>query len=210
MKVIIGPYHKWWGPYQIAEALCFWSPKVEDECGIPRHKDWVHNFGTWLAERKDGSDSWITKLCEWIESKRQRQVYVRIDPWDTWSMDNTLANIILPMLKQLKETKHGSPYVDDFDCPQHLWSTHAKPKQQPHDLDEHWHSRWDYVLEEMIWAFEQELDPNADLKFFLLDPDPKLPITEQTNYDEVGHRHWQHRKQKGFQLFGKYYQALWD
>ena len=34
---------------------------------------------------------------------------IHIDPWDTWSMDYTLALIILPMLNQLKESKHGAP-----------------------------------------------------------------------------------------------------
>ena len=210
MKVIIGPYKNWWGPYQIAELLCFWAKPTKDELGHLGKPLWVHNFGGWLAENEDGSDTLLTKLCNWIHKKRQRQVCVRIDHYDTWSMDNTLANIILPMLKQLKATKHGSPHVDDFDTPQHLWSTNAKPKENDWDTDEFWHDRWEHVLSEMIWAFEQELDPHADDHFFRLDPDPKLPIAEQTNYDVVGHRQWQHRKQRGFQLFGKYYQALWD
>ena len=214
MKVIIGPYKNWIGPYQIAEALCWWSPKVKDECGIPRHKDWVHNFGTWLAENKDGSDSWITKLCNWIDGKKQRQVYVRIDKFDTWSMDHTLAHIILPMLKQLKATKHGSPHVDDFDCPQHLWSTHAKPKENDWDTDEFWHDRWEYVIQEMIWAFEQHIDDNAEQQWFdHTGVDPKATLTEQTQqikHDREGYNQWQHRKQQGFKLFGKYYQALWD
>ena len=34
---------------------------------------------------------------------------IRIDPWDTWSMDHTLAEIIHPMLKQLRKTAHGAP-----------------------------------------------------------------------------------------------------
>ena len=214
MKVIIGPYKSWIGPYQIAEALCFWSPKVKDESGIPQHKDWVHNFGTWLAERKDGSDSTLTKLCNWIDQKRQRQVYVRIDKFDTWSMDHTLAHIILPMLRQLKATKHGSPLVDDFDCPQHLWSVNAKPKENDWDTDEFWHDRWEHVLNEMIWAFEQHLDDKAEHQWFdHTGVDPKLPPTEQTKqikHDSEGYNHWQHRKAMGFKLFGKYYQALWD
>ncbi len=31
MKIYIGPYKNWVGPYQIAEALCFWAKNVEDE-----------------------------------------------------------------------------------------------------------------------------------------------------------------------------------
>lgn len=212
MKVIIGPYKNWWGPYQIAEALCFWVKKTPDEYGTYTKPEWVHNFGTWLAEKKDGSDTILAKLCNWIDKRRARQVYVRIEKFDTWSMDHTLAHIILPMLKQLKATKHGSPHVDDFDCPQQLWSTNAKPKEHEYDTDEFWHDRWEYVLQEMIWAFEQELDPIGEHKFYT-HPDPKLPWKQQLDHievDEAGLRQYQHRKQKGFQLFGKYYQCLWD
>ena len=52
-----------------------------------------------------------------------RDIQVQIDPWDTWSMDHTLAHIILPMLKQLRNTKHGSPNVDNTDVPEYLCST---------------------------------------------------------------------------------------
>lgn len=214
MKVIIGPYKNFVGPYQIAEALAFWSPKVKDEFGIPRHKDWVHDFGTWLAETKTGQDSWLTRLCNWADKRRKRHVYVKIDKWDTWGMDHTLAHIILPMLKQLRDTKHGSPKVDDFDCPQHLWSTQAEPKESEYDTDSNWHLRWDYVLQEMIWAFEQELDEDAQAKFFdYSQVDTTLHWTLQhkdLKIDEAGLNHWEHRKQQGFKLFGKYYQALWD
>jgi hypothetical protein len=50
---------------------------------------------------------------------------IKIDKWDTWSMDHTLSPIILPMLKQLKEVKHGAPNVEDEDVPEHLRSTSA-------------------------------------------------------------------------------------
>jgi hypothetical protein len=61
---------------------------------------------------------------------------IRIDPWDTWSMDHTLADIILPMLKQLRKTQHGAPCTDDEDVPEHLRSTKAKPKKNEWDVDE--------------------------------------------------------------------------
>jgi hypothetical protein len=214
MKVVIGPYKSWVGPYQIAELLCFWAKPTKDEFGFKSKPEWVHDFGTWLAETKDGKDSWLTKLCLWIERKRQRQVYVRIDRYDTWSMDDTLAVIVLPMLKQLKATKHGAPHVDDFDTPQHLWSTHAKElKQEEWDTDSNWQARWDYVLDEMIWAFEQHCSPDEDDQFWQHCNDETLTFKEQlkrSKLDEPAYNEHHHRKQKGFQLFGKYYQALWD
>jgi len=121
MKVKIGKYTNWVGPYQIADALCFWATKVKDETDIvPRKPDWVHEFGRWLSEDKQGNDSLLTKVCQWVESKKKRTIKVHIDRWDTWGMDHTLAHIILPMLKQLKASKHGAPNVDDEDVPEHL------------------------------------------------------------------------------------------
>ena len=53
----------------------------------------------------------------------ERKIDVQLDKFDTWNMDDTLAHIILPMLKQLKETKHGSHIVDDEDVPEELRTT---------------------------------------------------------------------------------------
>ena len=102
MKVNIGPYKSWTGPYQIANALCFWVPEVADEYGCKSKPEWVHNFGTWLAGTEP-KYSLLMRLCCWIDSKRHRVIQVRVDAWDTWSMDSTLALIVLPMLKQLRE-----------------------------------------------------------------------------------------------------------
>ena len=60
---------------------------------------------------------------EYTDDGEDQVVEVHIDRWDTWSMDYTLAHIVLPMLRQLKETKHGSPEVDDADVPEELRST---------------------------------------------------------------------------------------
>ena len=67
----------------------------------------------------------------WFD-RRERTVKVRIDKWDTWSMDSTLAHVVLPMLKQLKSTQHGHP---------------ASMSEE----------EWDNILDEMIFAFENKL-----------------------------------------------------
>lgn len=231
MKVKIGKYKNWIGPYQIAEALCFWAKKEKCEYGIEHTADWVHKFGEWLAGGDD-KDSKLMKLCQWIESKRKRTIKVHIDRWDTWSMDHTLAYIILPMLKQLKESKHGAPFVDDEDVPEELRSTNAKPKEYEHDTDSNHFLRWDWVLNEMIFAFECELDDSweeafrtgvmdtiwlpvdaegnptseKDAKHYQMGEGPNH--TYECDYD--GMKVVQDRISNGFKLFGKYYQGLWD
>lgn len=161
MKIKIGPYKNWIGPYHIAEALCFWAKSTVDEYGRKSKPRWVHDFGTWLSEDKNGDDRWLSKLCHWIYSKRERKVKIHIDPYDTWNMHSTLSMIILPMLKQLKGANHGSPHIKDEDVPDHLRSTNAPPKKDEWDIDENHFKRWDWVMDEMIWAFEQN-QPDCD------------------------------------------------
>ena len=239
MKIYIGPYTNWIGPYQIAEKILFWMDKNKDER--------VHKFGEFLAHglyKKTAEDekrllnsdlptTWLYKLCNWIESKKKRKVLIRIDRYDTWNMGDTLALIILPMLKQLKKDKHGSPYVDDDDVPELLRSTNAPPKENEWDIDDMHHARWDYVIDEMIWAFEQLSDPDHEEKFSSgecdyyfekLDEKTYNPIsgkmeslsqmkegpkhTFKTDYDALKKHH--ERIQNGTRLFGKYFQNLWD
>jgi len=224
MKVKIGPYVNWVGPYQIASAICFWAKPVKDEYGIKSKPDWVHDFGTWLAENSDGSDSWITKTCQWIQDKRKRRIYVHIDNYDVWGADHTLSLIALPLLQKLKLAKHGSPHVDDADVPAGLGlrSTEAPPKDNDWDTDDNWHDRWEWVLDEIIWAHYQEVhdDPDSQACWTHDVPDANWPFPSgktgieamlgNLKCDDVKLAAFSARKQNGFRLFGKYYQSLWD
>jgi len=217
MKVIIGPYKSWIGPYQIANALCFWAKPDKDEHGFEGKPEWVHNFGTWLAENADGSDSLLTKVCQWIESKRSRHIYVRIDRYDTWSLDHTLALITLPMLKQLHASKQGAPKVDDEDVPEPIRSTAPGARdrcEEEWDTDEHFFTRWDYVLGEMIWAFEQHNSDTAEDQFYdhgeKIAGENLMDSINRMKVDREGLAAHHKRKSNGFRLFGKYYEALWD
>lgn len=244
MRVKIGPYKNWFGPYQLAEALCFWVKETPDEFGNPTKPEWVYKFGEWLAHGSSPDEShlpkslrfnaerpetWLYKLLQWIDSKRKRTIKIHIDRWDTWNMDRTLALIILPMLKQLNGTKHGAPCVDDADVPEHLRSTVAPPKENEYDVDAFHFDRWDWVLKEMIWAFEQH-QPDCDWeqqyysgkhdvywKVSSEDDNGKATMYEMMKgpdntwkIDMEGLKAHQDRITNGFRLFGKYYQNLWD
>lgn len=141
-----------------------------------------------------------------------QSIKVRIDGWDTWSMDHTLSHIIVPMLKQLKETKHGGPHVEDEDVPENLRSTSAGPKESDYDTDEFWFDRWDWVLNEMIWAFEQKTrdDWMGDYYGEWITDNTKVLGGNFASADHDGIKAHQDRMTNGFRLFGKYYEALWD
>jgi hypothetical protein len=147
-------------------------------------------------------------------------------------MDHTLAMIVLPMLKQLQATKHGAPNVDDEDVPEELKSTSAPAKENEYETDENHFKRWDWVLNEMIFAFNCKLDDSWEKEFrsgeheLIWTPVDKdgnvVPKGEHKHFkmshgpndtykcDYEGMKVVETRIQNGFRLFGKYYQALWD
>ena len=131
----------------------------------------------------------------------KRKEEVHIHDYDTWSMDHTLSLIALPMLKQLKETKHGIPYIDYEDMPEHLQYI---PKQysQTYELfpeDDMWEPEferqqqvWEWMLDEMIWAMDQ------------------IANEDRVNLDVWYSKPYNNRMQNALKLFGKYYRSLWD
>lgn len=154
------------------------------------------------------------KIGTYPKKDKQRKVEIKIDPWDTWSMDHTLSLIIVPMLIQLKETKHGSPHVEDIDVPEELKSTSAPPKKDEWDTDENWHKRWDWVMDEMIWTFKQISCENNEQQFFdYSEVDENVGVLEQSKkikIDKEGLDLYHKRIDNGLRLFGKYFRGLWD
>lgn len=222
MKVYISNYRSHWiSPYTILEKVLFW-------------KDWdnIEYETPWVEKWSDRLLPFCKAYQKVLDTIHPKIDYVKIDRWDTWSMDHTLANIILPMLKQLQATKHGSPSVDDDDVPDELKSTSAPPKEKEWDTDGNWHKRWDYVLNEMIFAFEKKNDDDWDEQFWSGETGEITwsetgetffnPITnkEEKTYqmhasgnrtcDWEAREEMQKRISNGFRLFGKYYEGLWD
>lgn len=157
------------------------------------------------------------------DGNKRRYIKVKLAPCDTWNMDCTLAHIIVPMLKQLSEIKHGAPYTDDDDVPEHLKSTSAKPKENEWDTDEFHFERWDWIMQEMIWGFSQIANnkPDEPKVFKYVGP---MKTEEQTDGTfkvnsfgmtkiegaEEQYEAYNKRLAKATLMFGKYYQHLWD
>ena len=153
-------------------------------------------FENFLEKVEDAIQSVYSLVNVPFLDKRTQKIKVHIDRWDTWSMDHTLAYIVLPMLKQLKKNTHGAPYVDEKDVPEELWP----PKEQISAMyqgqtDDNHFKRWDWVLDEMIYAFDCKA--NKD--------DVWMRLEDKKEIDKE-----QKRISNGFRLFGKYYENLWD
>ena len=211
MQVKIGPHINWIGPYQIADFL--------QHLGVGEKT--CDRIGKYLAS------TWVNTVCEWIHSKKSRKVNIKIDAYDTFNMDATLALIVLPMLLRLKATKHGSPMVQDSDVPEglNLRSTEAPAKENEWDIDENHHKRWDWVIDQMIWSFEQ-LQPDCDWESHFhsgvsdiqwIDspdhPECKQMIhgpNDTRKFDAEGYKQHSDRIDNGLRLFGLYFRGLWD
>ena len=153
---------------------------------------------------------WLDRLFGW---NPKQKIKVRIDPHDTWSMDYTLAHIITPMLVQLKETKHGATMVDMKDVPKELRATKKQLDEYAKggDVDPKHFDRWDWILDEMIWAFEQKCRDNWDEDFYEYENNDTEKFGVKLVWeDKDGSKAHQERMTNGFKLFGKYYEDLWD
>jgi len=162
--------------------------------------------------------------------RKNRAEKVVIDDCDVWNLDHSLALIIVPALKILKEKKQGAPFVNNEDVPEELRAlgeelhTYSKTGE----TDEHYFDRWDYVMDEMIFAFQSKLEDweeqftsgKNDVSFVEI-PDKKDENGEELytmeygpnhtrEYDIEGREKYSDRINRGFRLFGKYYNGLWD
>ena len=218
MKVYISNYRNHWiSPYTVLEKIFFWR-EIDDEPIIVK-----------LSSILEPVSLVLQKFLDFVHPRTN---YVKIDRWDTWSMDHTLSYIILPMLKQLKEKANGAPLVDDEDVPEELKSSSAPAKVNKWDPDDNYFKRWEWVLGEMIFAFNCKSDDSwqDEFKSGEFDMD-NVPVDEDGNEvpkqgaklyelrngpnhtykcDYEGMRKVEERMQNGFRLFGKYYNGLWD
>ena len=220
MKVYKSNYrYHWISPYKILEKVLFWKNWDDIDYETP----WVEK---WSNRLMPFSKAWQS-FMDFVHPKID---YVKIDRYDTWSMDHTLADIILPMLKQLQKDKHGAPNVDDEDVPMELQSW-TSPAKDEYDVDGHHFARWDYVLGEMIFAFECKVKDNWDDQFWSGTSKFETVETGETVFNPVtqkvektyqmvqkgdykcdweGRQKMQDRISNGFRLFGRYYENLWD
>jgi hypothetical protein len=164
---------------------------------------------------------------------KERKIDVKVERWDTYSMDHTAALIILPLLLQLKQTKHGVPSglvtrtggdTDNNYCFDFI-------QEDENVVFDKLCEQWDEILDKMIWSFQQLVDDSYDSKYhhghMKLGWKPieiTNPSTGQVEkayemvdenpgehwYDHVGHTLHEERIQEGLELFGKYYRNLWD
>lgn len=119
------------------------------------------------------------------------RVSVTIDSWDTYSLNHTLALIIAPSLKKFKEIQNKKGGIsltffrksDKTDRHGNYTDGSCKKAQE----------RFNKVLDEMIWVFNQIANNNKD--------EPEFFGKNRDQYHK--------RIQNGLDLFAKNYGDLW-
>jgi len=165
----------------------------------------------------------------------QRKIDINIEKFDTWSLDSTLALIILPALIQLKQSKHGVPseFVSSIGADMdrnYVFDFIHEDERAVFDKN---CEKWEETFDKMIWSFQQIVDGDYDSRYhhgeFVFDwkksgityPNPITGKDEETYemveknpddhwYDHVGHMLHEERIQEGLELFGRYFRSLWD
>lgn len=152
----------------------------------------------------------INKFNIW----RGQKIRVHIDDWDIWSVDMTLAHIALPLVEKLRDEMMGFAMVKNKDVPEHLRATQEEIDQSMIDgtLDDRAEARWQYILNEIIFALEHVVDDSWEDKYYEYTGETidNTLLPEIINVDRDGWKTTHERIENGLQLFGKYYRAMWD
>lgn len=226
MKIKIGPYtsdllpvRRWEKNYEMWRSDSYYL----DEDDYTWYDKIIMGFFDKLSDL-------VRPINRW-SNNRDRKVKIHVDNYDVWAADHTLGMIIAPTLKKLKEIQHGYPHVDNEDVPEDIRNLKEDAERFDGSTDADWEARWHWVLDEMIWTFEQYADPsegtdqfyhNVDqleldmtpiegkkgsLVGFNYQKDPSKPAYWR---DDEGLKKHNERKKNGLRLFAKYYDSLWD
>jgi hypothetical protein len=215
------PVYRWQRSYEIMRSDGFYLEKED--------YTWYDKIIIGFFEKLENL---LLPLNSWAND-RKRKIEVRVDDYDVWGADHTLALIIHPVLVKLKEKKHGSPCVDDEDVPYALRFVAYDKDKTICDMsnDDKHQARWEWILDEMIWAFEQHTHDDCNINQFYHHQDQleitfedygengmksivmnhqKDPTKPAYWVDEEGRKKHYDRIAEGRRLFAKYYDALWD
>ena len=124
---------------------------------------------------------------------------------DTWSLDFTMAQWLVPRLKRLKELKRGIP------------GTMLKPGDyNPEDNysirdEEYQWRKWDWIMDQILWSFEGWLDDSEYCSPSIEYMEKRLGISLHGKYTwDILHKFYHNKLQRGLRFFAKYYGNLWS
>lgn len=140
-----------------------------------------------------------------IDPKKKRKISVKLDDYDVWDVGETLAEVIVPLLKKLKQVKDGIPNVQDDDLPEDIRTKYPVEPNDYFHADytpihmERIAAKWEYAIDAMIFAFDS-YRTNWEDQFHM----------NGLLYDKDGYDAYEKKILNGRILFAKYYDNLWS
>lgn len=185
MKIKIRKYIEIWNIYTFVDKICIFF-NVEDDKVIEIFNK-IEEI-KWLERFND----FINNLNEKINSKKDT---IKIDEWDVWNLDITLAKIIYPALLEYKrqiDVYHESTdeFIEALD--KMIFSFKV--------LNEDWEQQ-----------FYSEIENNENKPLYETDDNGYIvKINKFFNYDEKGYNAYKDKINEGLKLFGEKYMSLWN
>lgn len=157
---------------------------------------------------------WPFALCNAISRKLYKET-VTIESHDVWSLDWTLAKIIVPMLEMLRDQQQGVPgsFVDDRD---EAVSDYRR-QYELFPIDEYRGismKRYNEALDAMIFSFKairDEYEPEQ-LAMYYVQCEPRITFSGRISTEAIDHElyaAYSDRIKHGLKLFGEHYTTLW-
>lgn len=142
---------------------------------------------------------------------RDRTIRIKIHDDDLFNLDHTISILVVELLSAFIENgQTGSPSIDADDVPDGMANSLL-------------HDKWNYVLNEMLWAFEQHKIQTWEDQYCSGEVDLVREKIEGTDYCEIkkgpndtfkvdheGVQKHHERIENGLRLFAKYFGGLWD
>lgn len=163
--------------------------------------------------------------------KGKRKIKIKMDGYDTWNLDSTLAYILVVALKQMKKDNNGIPstmFGDDYKTDLRKGESRKAYKNRLKKSESVALKRWLEILDKMIWSFQQinrdyqtqYYSGRSDIRWVLLKETKDLPEDKQLyemkkgpkdtfRVDRKGLQKHEERIQEGIDLFAKHFRSLW-
>lgn len=144
--------------------------------------------------------SWFTPFCLMIKDMFHWlfKGYPTCFVWDT---DVTIAQFSIPLLKKLRDTKDGTPGKVFTEC--YIRDDLEMSEEDRAVAFEKAHQEWIKIVDKIIYALDGVVKGSPDELFIqYYRKDWKLAC--KLKHEE------QKKINEGIELFGKYFQCLWD
>lgn len=164
--------------------------------------------------------TWLSRLTFGLLEPKKQKKKIKIDPYDLWSLDSVLGDVIVEALKAFRDNPNNYLmfFYDNEDVP----LEHHHPEQKNDSgtynnfTDEQWMAANKWIISEMILGFvepDEWATENSTVEYIPND----LPLMEdirvanKAHYDEHLRllREFDEKSVNGRKLFAKYYRSLW-